>query len=925
MSKTLASLFASALVTLPFVTAAPSTAPQCQLPGERRQECGYLGITQGECEAKSCCWSPISGPVNYPWCFYPNDVDCGEYVAQDIQQTPTGISAILKLKGSGCNYYGADIETLKMTADFETDTRLHVKIFDPNVKRWEVPETLIPRPKVSGSYEKSAQYRFGFDSSPFGFYVSRVDNGQVIFNSSASLNNPQFKNLVFENQYLEVSTQLPSGANIYGIGEHVHPLRWQEGVTKTLWSADEPNPVNQNLYGGHPFYMELRNGKAHGVFLLNSNGMDVELNPGHLTYKIIGGVLDFYFFLGPTPADVISQYTEVIGRPYMLPYWSLGFHQCKYGYKNLQEVKDVVQGYADAQIPLEAMWIDIDHMDGFRVWTFDPVNYPAAEVKQFFNDLHSKNQRSVLIVDPGIKNDTNYKYYQLGIEQDIFIKDAKTGKPALGMVWPYYTHFPDFLNPKTGPYWTESIRDFMNLAPVDGLWIDMNEVASFCYGTELSTCKYPEVFDPKGIEEKEQEKEEKEELVSAFGGEYRKRSLIFDPNDPPYKINNANIRDSLNRKTTQMDSYHYGGVIEYDAHNLYGLSEIIATRNSLEQVTGKRAFVLSRSTFPGSGKHGGHWTGDNYSTWEYLYYSIAGMLNFQLFGIPYVGADICGFIRDTTEELCARWQLVGSFYPFARNHNTLGAKPQEPYLWESVANASRYALGIRYSILPLYYTLLYQANSQGATITRPLFFEYPTDPNTFDNDYQFLIGNTILISPVLTQGATSVDAYFPRGRWYDFNTYQVINSVGQFLKLDVPLEYIPVHIRGGSVLIKQYPKLTTTDTRKSNFNIVVALDDNSSAKGQLYLDDGESLDQSKFTYVEYVASGNSTSGSLTASGTFYYNTSPVTDNVTILGVTQRPSYVVLNGRSINFTYSSNVLTLPALSISMNSGFTLTWA
>ena len=149
--------------------------------------------------------------------------------------------------------------------DYETDDRLHVKIFDANAARWEVPESVLPRPKVTKSHEKTANYRFGFVSKPFGFFVSRADTGELLFNSSASSNNPQFKNLVFEDQYLEISNQLPSGANVYGLGERVRALRLSEGLTYTLWNADEATPVDQNIYGFHPYYLEMRNGKAHGV------------------------------------------------------------------------------------------------------------------------------------------------------------------------------------------------------------------------------------------------------------------------------------------------------------------------------------------------------------------------------------------------------------------------------------------------------------------------------------------------------------------------------------------------------------------------------------------------------------------------------------------------------------------------------------
>jgi alpha-glucosidase (family GH31 glycosyl hydrolase) len=150
-------------------------------------------------------------------------------------------------------------------------------------------------------------------------------------------------------------------------------------------------------------------------------------------------------------------------------------------------------------------------------------------------------------------------------------------------------------------------------------------------------------------------------------------------------INNFNSRAALNSKTVAADALHaQGSLLEYDVHNLFGLTEAIATRAALETVQGKRAFVLSRSTFPGSGVHTAHWTGDNHANWQDLWRSIPGVLNMNLYGVPMVGADICGFNGGTTEELCGRWTALGAFYTFSRNHHE-PQENQEPYLWSDNA------------------------------------------------------------------------------------------------------------------------------------------------------------------------------------------------------------------------------------------------
>jgi len=206
----------------------------------------------------------------------------------------------------------------------------------------------------------------------------------------------------------------------------------------------------------------------------------------------------------------------------------------------------------------------------------------------------------------------------------------------------------------------------------------------------------------------------------------KKKNISFDPNNPPYKICNGGYpqQDDLHTNTLSMDCKHDDGkILEYNCHNLFGLMETWATKESLEKIRGKRAVVISRSTFASSGYHGGHWTGDTISSWSDLYYTIPDLLNFNMFGIPFIGADICGFGGDTTEELCARWIELGAFYPFSRNHNSVNAKAQELYQWPLVAKISRNILRLRYSLLPYFYTLFHHSHiGKEATIWRPLFF-----------------------------------------------------------------------------------------------------------------------------------------------------------------------------------------------------------
>lgn len=794
------------------------------------------------------------------------------YRLVSIEKTPDGgIVGFLQVKDKN-DIFGPDIPSLRLYVKHETEERLRVHITDAEKPRWEVPYDLLPRdkpPTIKPSIRKPRKIPlstlpqdnslsgtnliFSYKPDPFSFSVKRKSNGETLFDSS-SIDSDPFSNLVFKDQYLEISTKLPSDASIYGLGENSQPhgIKLYPNDPYTLYTNDvSAINLNTDLYGSHPFYMDLRNvgGKplAHGVLLMNSNGMDVFYRGNSLTYKVIGGVFDFYFFSGALPLDVVNQYTSLIGRPAPMPYWAFGFHQCRWGYHNLSVIEDVVDNYKKAQIPLDVIWNDDDHMDGKKDFTLNPVNYPRPQHLAFLEKIHSQGMKYVVIVDPGIAVNSSYGVYQRGISNDVFIKYE--GEPYIAQVWPGAVNFPDFLNPKTVAWWVDEIRRFHELVPVDGLWIDMNEVSNFCTGL----CTIPEGKQcPTGVGPG---------WVCCLDCKNITKTRW---DDPPYKINASGIEAPIGYKTLATSAVHYNGVLEYDAHSLYGFSETIATHKGLQALEGKRPFILTRSTFVGSGHYAAHWTGDNQGTWKDLRISISTMLNFGIFGVPMVGSDICGFYPQPTEELCNRWIEVGAFYPFSRDHANYYSPRQELYIWDTVAQSARNALGMRYKLLPYLYTLSYESHTTGGPIARPLFFSFPTYTDCYSLSTQFLLGSGLMVSPVLEQGATSVKALFPPGSWYSiFNMTQGVSSKeGKYVTLDAPLNVINVHLYQNHIIPMQQGGLTTKEARMTTYHLVVTFPAGATtegqAKGSLFVDEDElpemKLGGGSATYVDFYAS-----------------------------------------------------------------------
>ncbi|KAI6220383.1 Maltase-glucoamylase, intestinal [Aphelenchoides fujianensis] len=655
------------------------------------------------------------------------------------------------------------------------------------------------------------------DYGIFSFTVERKSNGRLLWDT-------RIGGMLFGKQYIQLATLLPTN-KIYGFGEHSHPTRpWP------MFARDQPpdaaNFNTMNLYGVHNFYIALEDdGKAHGVWVMNSNAQEVTTGPGpHLIYRAIGGRFDVFFFPGPRPEDVVCQYQQVIGTPYLPAYWAFGYGLSHYGFKTFDNMKNMIDRVTGAKIPFDTMTVDVDHMDRYKDWTINPTNGWSA-LPDYVKALNVRGMHFTILVDAAVEVD--YPPFERAMDANANfvswpdarfvphdVQDkyplAKNTLFMLGVVWPdNHTAFPDFFDftGSTQQWWADEIANFHTVLPFDGLWIDMDEPSNF--GTN------------------------DQHLFQWY-------IQMVDSTPTTRTTRRCSARRAATMRTTMVDR---GEKTLYDTKNLYGLKETIATSKALLQATGQRGQIISRSTFPTSGHFGGTWTGDNSADWPWLQQALIGVQEFNIFGITHVGSDICGFLRNTTEE------PAGAFHSFMRNHNDILAVDQDPSQWPAVEAMARVANLWRYRHLPFLYSLHFASSLRGGTVVRPVFFEFPQDFNTYELSYQFMWGQVLMVAPAVVPDVDEIRAYFPdSATWYSLYS----DSYGQVMTngwqvIPVPRNSTaPVFVRDGFVIPRQEPALTAMNSHANDFELLVTLPKEAldgqdvSASGELFYDDGVS-------------------------------------------------------------------------------------
>lgn len=489
--------------------------------------------------------------------------------------------------------------------------------------------------------------------------------------------------------YLDV----PQGTSLYGGGEVTGPLL-RNGQSIKLWNTDSGAYSVDNgkrLYQSHPWVMGVRpDGTSFGILFDTPYKAKLTTTDERINFETEGELFRIFVIDRESPQAVIKGLAELIGTMPMVPRWALGYQQCRFSYTPASRVIEVADTFRIKRIPCDVMWMDIDYMDGYRIFTFNPQTFPDPAALN--RDLHIRGFHSAWMIDPGAKVDSTYFVYKSGTANDVWVKTAQ-GKEFHGDAWPGACAFPDFTQPKTVRWWADLYKDFLDRG-VDGVWNDVNEpqISNTPTGTMPEDNKH-------------------------LGG----------------------------------DKIPAGPHLKY--HNVYGYLMVKASREGIMKARPQnRPFILTRSNFLGGQRFAATWTGDNASWESHMTMSVPMILTLGLSGQPFSGADVGGFLFNPDADLFGRWMALGAFYPFSRGHACAGTINKEPWAFgQKVEDVSRMALERRYVLLPYYYTLLHEASETGMPIMRPVFFADPKDTLLRAEEQAFLIGENLLVVPEWAQ------------------------------------------------------------------------------------------------------------------------------------------------------------------------------
>ncbi len=599
---------------------------------------------------------------------------------------------------------------------------------------------------------------------------------------------PQYP-VAFNGTAFRVYKSMPVDEHYFGLGDKTGPLDRRE-IAYTDWNTDmfgfqvSTDPIYKSI----PFFLGVRKGAAYGIFLDNTYRATFDFGKEFRDAYSFGadaGELNYYFFYGPDPKRVVSDFSALVGRTPLPPLFALAFQQSRYSYYPESQVREIAAQFRKRKIPCDVLYLDIDYQEKNRPFTIDRQRFPHFE--QMVADLKRQGFKLVTITDLHIAaaSGIGYKPYDEGMARDYFVHNPD-GSVYVGSVWPGPSVFPDFTRSSVRDWFGTLYADFVHMG-VRGFWNDMNEPSVFLTPT----------------------------------------------------------------KTMPLDTVHYVEERKTDhreIHNVFGLENVHATHDGLLKLQPNvRPFVLTRAAYAGTARYAATWTGDNTASWDHMRLSVAQINNLGLSAYPFAGADVGGFNGSATPELLTRWMELGAFTPFYRAHAAKETRDREPWVDgpEHEAVRKRY-IETRYRLLPYIYTSMEETSRTGIPLMRPMFLEFPDDDRFATDATEYMFGSNLLVAARLWPFVGPYEVDLPKGNWINYWTGESITG-GDKIKIDPPMDTLPVYVRAGTILPEQPVVQTTDETPRGPLELKVYPGPNCS--GSLYQDDGNTFNYLKGDFL----------------------------------------------------------------------------
>jgi alpha-glucosidase len=628
-------------------------------------------------------------------------------------------------------------------------TRLHIKSKFTNYPdfSYAIDHSINPTIDTFKLQESNDQFEL-FDNSGF-----KIDKKYEFFKHSIHKGHLESK----------FKISFPKSTTFYGLGDKsgsqkLNNKKFQFWNTDSFGYDENRDP----LYKTIPIFYGINSNRFFGFFLDNTFKGEInfiEENNG-IEFNFEGGDISLWFWEEENFPSCVQNYTLLTGLPDFPPAWALGFHQCRWSYFPEERLKYIANQFREKGIPCDALYLDIDYMKDYMVFTVDEEKFP--DLKKLNTTVKNSGFELVLMIDPGISADEKEPIFIEGKANDHYCKHPN-GELMLGPVWPPLCVWPDYTKESTREWWGKLYEEFYSDFEIGGFWNDMNEPAVFKVINHTFSNQVQHHFE-------------------GFGADHKQ------------------------------------------IHNVYGMLMTKASYEGLIKIRKeKRPFLITRATYSGGQKFGFTWTGDNVGTWNHLAIAHRQMVRLSISGFSLSGSDIGGFSHRPTGELYLRWMQLAVLHPLMRVHsmgthmsgtggiNEYESHPtdhREPWEWptnyqDHINNAIKW----RYKIFPILYSALKKLSENGLPLLTPIQALFPEAPDWCEN--QVFFGENILVAPILEKGLKTKKIFFPESKseWYQFspNIFSNLIQSPENYNLDIHLDSFPWFVKGGTALLL-YPE-----------------------------------------------------------------------------------------------------------------------